>query len=102
MKFRVRPPAVLVAVGLALSGCIDIECPAEFARPLERERFCGHGGYVAAPATYRPYVNPNAPMARPATVVMPAPRTDEPAVTTAPAAPVTVEPVAPPSPARAR
>lgn len=100
MRFRVRPPMVLAAVGMALSGCIDIECPAEFARPLERERFCGHGGYVAAPATYRPYVNPNAPMARPAAVVMPAPRAEEPVGQVAPTTPVTVEPVAPPAPRR--
>jgi hypothetical protein len=58
MTIRVCPPAALLAVGLALAGCVDVECPAEFDRPLSRERYCGHTGDVATPTTY--YTAPNA------------------------------------------
>jgi hypothetical protein len=58
MTIRVCPPAALLAAGLALSGCVDVECPAEFDRPLSRERYCGHTGNVATPTTY--YTAPNA------------------------------------------
>jgi hypothetical protein len=61
MTLRVCPPLALLAAALALSGCIDVECPAEFARPLSRERYCGHTGDVAAPAVYRPAVRSNPP-----------------------------------------
>jgi hypothetical protein len=50
-----RPSVALVGAGLALSGCIAVECPAEIARPVSRERYCGHTGDVAAPVTYRTY-----------------------------------------------
>jgi hypothetical protein len=55
MAVRFRPWMGLIAAGLALSGCIDVECPAEFARPISRERYCGHTGDYAAPVTYRTY-----------------------------------------------
>jgi len=61
MTIRVCPPLALLAAVLALSGCIDIECPAEFARPLSRERYCGHTGDVAAPVVYRSNVRSNPP-----------------------------------------
>ncbi len=97
MTVRIRPSVALVATLLALSGCIDIECPAEFARPTSRERYCGHTGNVAAPAVYRPYGGPvGMPAARvttttTTTVAAPPP----PMVQTAPPA-VSVQPVPPP------
>jgi hypothetical protein len=99
MAIRMRPSIVVMTAGLALSGCIDVECPAEFARPISRERFCGHTGDVAAPVTYRPYVNPSAPGGGPAVtttnrMVAPPP---PPMVQAAPPPPVTVQPMAPPS-----
>jgi len=38
-----RSAVLLAAFGilLTLSGCIDAECPHEFARPLDRARYCG-------------------------------------------------------------
>lgn len=99
MRIRVRQPAVLMAVGLALSGCIYVECPAEFARPADRERFCGHQGHVAAPVTYRQnYAPMPPPQLRPA-AVMPVPETLPPGPPSAAPVgpPVSVEPV-PPAP----
>jgi hypothetical protein len=101
MTVRIRPAVVLVAAGLALSGCIDIECPGEFARPAARERFCGHTGDVARPTNYQPYTNPNAAAvitpSMPPPVAMPAPLPPPAAPSAAPAAsPVVVQPVPPP------
>ena len=66
-----------------LSGCASVTCPAEFARPKNRELFCGPGGSVMStggetyitPAQYQewkrqttvPFVPPNAvpPAAQP-------------------------------------
>jgi hypothetical protein len=101
MTIRVRPSVVLMAAGLALSGCIDIECPAEFARPASRERYCGHTGDVGAPVTYRTYANPNlsgrpVPMTTTTTtttVVVPPP---PPMIQAAPPQGVSVEPMPPP------
>jgi hypothetical protein len=101
MTIRVRPSAVLLAAGLALSGCIDVECPPEFARPTARERWCGHQGYVAMPATYtQNYAPPS--MARPARVVTPPPADLPPGPPSAAptGGPVTVEPVPAPTTVR--
>ena len=87
-----------MAVGIALSGCIDFECPAEFARPTSRERFCGHTGNVAAPSTYRLYQNPNA-MVAPASTTVTTTRTvveTPPMIQNAPNAPVVIETMPPP------
>ena len=97
MTIRVRPSVVLMAAGLALSGCIDVECPAEIARPKSRERFCGHTGDIAAPVAYRTYASPSVPAGPPmvtttTTTTMEAP----PPPTAAPAPPVSVQPVPPP------
>jgi hypothetical protein len=69
MAVRFRPWLVLLAAGLALSGCIDVECPAEFARPISRERYCGHTGDYAVGVTYRTYGT-----AAPAPVAAPVPQ----------------------------
>jgi hypothetical protein len=98
MTIRVSQPAILLAAVLALSGCIDVECPAEIDRPLSRERWCGHTGDIAAPANHQIY-----PTARPlppdrattvttTTVTTSAP----PPPLAAPQAPVTTEPMPPP------
>lgn len=104
MRIRVRPSAVMMAAGLALSGCIDIECPPEFARPTARERFCGHSGYVAMPTTYRQNYAPlqERPVTRvttttTTTVLPPGPPTAAPV-----GPPVTVEPVPAPGPTTIR
>jgi hypothetical protein len=97
MTIRVLPPAALLAAGLALSGCIDVECPAEFARPTSRERYCGHTGDVAMPTTYQ--VSPNARVLAPSayTPVTGPPVSNQPMVQAAPQQPVTVAPVPAPS-----
>ncbi len=90
MTIRVCPPAALLAAGLALSGCVDVECPAEFDRPLSRERYCGHTGNVATPTTY--YTAPNA-------TALPPPKTSTyttTTVVTTPPPPIGVAPVPPP------
>jgi len=96
MTIRVCPPLALLAAVLALSGCIDVECPAEFARPLSRERYCGHTGDVAAPVTYRPtvqgYPAPTTTVRTTTTVVTP----PGPPLA-APNQPVVVEQMPPPS-----
>ncbi len=98
MPIRVRLPIVLIAAGLALSGCIDIECPAEFARPTSRERWCGHTGDVGTATQYRQVGRP-APVATTTT-------TTTTTTNAAPMAPtassssstsVTVQPVPPPA-----
>lgn len=38
---RTAALAALIGVMLVLSGCVAIECPDEYARPLQRARFCG-------------------------------------------------------------
>jgi hypothetical protein len=99
MRIRVRPSAVILAAGLALSGCIDVECPPEFARPRERERYCGHQGYVAMPTQYNQNYAPP-PAARPVRVETPPPATELPPGPPAAAplgAPVQVQPVPAPS-----
>ncbi|MBI3515727.1 MAG: hypothetical protein HY060_16960 [Proteobacteria bacterium] len=88
MTVRIRPSVALVATLLALSGCIDVECPAEFARPRDRERWCGHTGDVAAPTTYRPYAGP---------VGVPAARVTTTTTTTVAAPPTTTVQGAPPA-----
>ena len=96
MTIRVQPAIVLLAAGLALSGCIDIECPAEYARPISRERFCGRTGDVGGPVTYKPTV---APMVRASAAPAPAPVVVAPPPgppIAAPAPSVSVEPMAPP------
>jgi len=62
---------VFLAGGLALSGCIDVECTPEFARPVSRERYCGHQGHVAMPTTYTQGYR--APAAQPVRVMTPPP-----------------------------
>lgn len=96
MTMRICLSIALMAAGSALSGCIDYECPAEFARPLERERFCGHTGNTAAPAVYKPYVSP---YGQPPVVTKPVTAVVEPAPTVqaAPQAPIQVQPVPPPN-----
>ncbi|HUA54265.1 MAG TPA: hypothetical protein VMB81_18965 [Candidatus Sulfotelmatobacter sp.] len=100
MTFPVRPSLVLVAAGLALSGCIDIECPAEFDRPISRERFCGHTGDVGTATPYKQFGNtasvPGASIATPSTTRF-APPPPSPMVQAAPPGPVTVQPVPPPA-----
>ena len=106
MRFPVRPSFALVAAGLALSGCIDVECPAEFARPTSRERWCGHTGDVGTATPYRQYGTPGR---LPANGVPTAATTTTTVTTTAPPAPmvqaappaaagsVSVQPVPPPA-----
>jgi hypothetical protein len=98
MTIRVCPPAALLAAGLALSGCVDVECPAEFDRPLSRERYCGHTGNVATPTTY--YVAPNArPLPPSGYTPLQAPAmSGQPVVQAAPQPPVMVVPMPPPGP----
>jgi hypothetical protein len=97
MAIRVRPSVVLVAAGLALSGCIDIECPAEIARPASRERWCGHTGNIGAPVTYQTYGSASAVPAP--SVVVPPPAAEAPPAppTAAPLGSVTIQPVPPPN-----
>ena len=96
MTIRIPPSVVLLAAGLALSGCIDIECPAEFARPTARERFCGHTGDYGSPVTYKVYGQP-APVAMPVVTTTTTTTTmAPPPPSAAPAPPVTVQPVPPP------
>jgi hypothetical protein len=88
----------MVAAGLALSGCIDVECPAEFARPTARERYCGHSGYVAAPTPYRQNYAPLPPQPRAAAAVVNPILGPQPLPSAAPVGPpVVVEPM-PPAP----
>ena len=42
---------LLLPLLFALSGCYSLTCPAEFATPFERARFCGQG-QAGAPAAY--------------------------------------------------
>ena len=102
MKIRVRPSAVFLAAGLALSGCIDVECPPEFARPVSRERYCGHQGYVAMPSTYTQGYR--APAAQPVRVMTPPPADLPPGPPAAAPVgpPVMVQPVPPPGPTTIR
>jgi len=103
MTIRVSQPAILVAAVLALSGCIDVECPAEIDRPLARERWCGHTGDIAAPANHQIY-----PTARPlppervttvtTTTTAPGPMVPQ----ASPQAPVTTEPLPPGQPVQIR
>ena len=97
MTIRLSQPAILLAAGLALSGCIDVECPAEFDRPLSRERYCGHTGDVAKGVTYQVYpgAQPLAP-ARATTVTTTTITTAPGAPMAAPQQPVTATPIAPP------
>jgi hypothetical protein len=43
LRIARRSALLLASFGilLTLSGCIDAECPHEFARPLDRARYCG-------------------------------------------------------------
>lgn len=102
MTIRVRPSAVFVAAGLALSGCIDVECPPEFARPTSRERYCGHQGYVAMPTTYTQNYQPPASTRVPVRVVTPPPADLPPGPPSAAptGGPVTIEPVPAPTTVR--
>jgi hypothetical protein len=103
MRIRVRPSAVFLLGGLALSGCIDVECPPEFARPASRERYCGHQGYVAMPPTYTQGYR--APVtAQPVRVMTPPPADLPPGPPAAAPVgpPVMVQPVPPPGPTTIR
>jgi hypothetical protein len=98
MAIRVSQPAILLAAGLALSGCIDVECPPEFDRPISRERYCGHTGDVAMPVKYQVYPTaqplPPDPHAAGATTVTTT------TVTTAPPAPQAAPAPGAPTPLR--
>ena len=105
MRFPVRPSIALVAAGLALSGCIDIECPAEFARPASRERWCGHTGDVGTATPYRQVGQPGpvpangVPPTMTTTVTTTTVTTPTPMVQASPSTPgsVTVQPMAAPA-----
>ena len=95
MTIRVSQPALLLAAGLALSGCIAVECPAEFDRPLSRERYCGHTGDIATPVTYQvnPAAQPLPPLRAGTTVTTTTITTAPGAPMAAPQAPVIAQPV---------